>query len=185
MQNERVFLEEHLAKKIGTLGPFITVGNPEEKIAPLGAYRAYFKGEDWREAIPLWISATPLIIFIVGGSGNAAWEIEKIVEGGALGKTVFVFPGSEHLHATAQRDDHELRRSWFNQVMSDLAVQDNLAGTLCPSSAFLTFPAKGAPLVINVPTRNDLAFTISFELAYHSLFCRTTAPTHSGRQSGT
>lgn len=172
MDYERVSLEEHLGAQATELGPFIAIGSPEEKIAPIGAYRTYFEGEVWREVIPNWVEATPLIIFMVGASDGAAWEIEKIIERGALSRTIFVFPGPEHIRGAPRGDAmHQLRRSWFEQVLSHVGVDKNVAEALSSSTAFLTIPDNGSPVVVNVPTRNDLAYTVGFEISYYSLFC--------------
>lgn len=73
-------LEEVLAAESASVGPCITVGEPHEKLPPLGASREYLRGGDWRTAVTRLIEEAAVIIFILGETQNVLWEFETAIE---------------------------------------------------------------------------------------------------------
>lgn len=89
--NDSTF-EDLLAWQASRHGPVIAIGQPGTKLQPLGAVRDYFSDADWQTAVLKRINVASAIIFVVGRSPGAQWELAQLRERGALGKTLFVFP---------------------------------------------------------------------------------------------
>ncbi|MEL6317437.1 MAG: hypothetical protein AAFR16_07335, partial [Pseudomonadota bacterium] len=100
----RVRLEAAIADELARLGPFIAVGQPGETLPALGAARAYFSDDEWRDAVRDWIAKARLIVVIAGTTRWVAWELEQIQAAGKLDATVLLIP-------PRRGDDAETRRA--------------------------------------------------------------------------
>ena len=59
------------------IGPFITLGNPNDKLPEIGAYRDYVK-DDWKEVIKSYCEESSLILILEGVGEGLTWELEYI-----------------------------------------------------------------------------------------------------------
>jgi len=84
--------EDLLAWHAARLGPVIAIGQPGTRLQPLGAVRDYFSDDDWQTAVLKRINMSAAVVFVVGRSPGAQWELAQLCTRGALGKTLFVFP---------------------------------------------------------------------------------------------
>ncbi len=84
--------EDHIAWVASRVGPVIAIGQPGTKLQPLGAVRDYFDDDNWQSAVLKRINTSIAVIFVVGRSPGAQWELAQLRDRGALAKTVFVFP---------------------------------------------------------------------------------------------
>lgn len=84
--------EDLIAWIAARTGPVVAIGQPGTMLQPLGAVRDYFSDDGWQTAVLRRINLSAAVIYIVGRSPGAQWELEQIHSRGALGKTVFVFP---------------------------------------------------------------------------------------------
>jgi hypothetical protein len=75
----RPTLEEMVAYEADSLGPSIAIGEPGEKLPPLGASREYLRNEEWRTAVSKLIDEAALIIFILGDTDNLFWEFSTAI----------------------------------------------------------------------------------------------------------
>lgn len=89
--NDSTF-EDLVAWIASRLGPVIAIGQPGCVLQPLGAARDYFDDDEWQTAVLERINVSKAIVYIVGRSPGAQWELAQIRDRGALGRTVFVFP---------------------------------------------------------------------------------------------
>jgi len=89
--NDSTF-EDLIAWQAAKVAPVIAIGQPGTRLQPLGAVRDYFSDDDWQVAVLKRINVSSAVIFVVGRSPGAQWELTQIRERGALGKTLFIFP---------------------------------------------------------------------------------------------
>ncbi|PQZ92924.1 hypothetical protein CQ018_10660 [Arthrobacter sp. MYb227] len=89
--NDSTF-EDLIAWQSARVGPVIAIGQPGTRLQPLGAVRDYFSDDEWQTAVLRRINIASAVVFVVGRSPGAQWELAQLRERGALGKTVFVFP---------------------------------------------------------------------------------------------
>lgn len=90
--SRRVRIEELLGAQFSRLGPFIAVGMPGERLAPLGAYRAYLDDDNWQEAVLRWIDRSSVTVMVVGTTRWVRWELQQIQNFNAADKLIMVFP---------------------------------------------------------------------------------------------
>lgn len=88
----RFRLEEVIAQDISFLGPFIAIGQPKDRLAPLGAYRNYYADDEWKDAIKSWLERSRAIVAISGTTPSFGWEIDEVLSEALHGKLVVLFP---------------------------------------------------------------------------------------------
>jgi len=97
-------LEEALSTEMSLLGPFVAIGNPDEKLPMLGAMRSYFSDETWQGAIDEWIKKSRLIVLVSGRTKWVDWEIKTIINNGALNKLLIVFPPNKSSNLKSRQE---------------------------------------------------------------------------------
>ena len=85
-------IEEGIAPEFKSIGPFVGIGAPNEPLPELGAARAYFTSETWQDAIVKWVDMARLIIKVAGPTKWIRWELDTIIDCGALSKLVILIP---------------------------------------------------------------------------------------------
>lgn len=85
-------LEEVVARTCFSLAPLVTVANPAEERPEVGALREYLADDAWQPFVESTIGTADRILFILGTGNFTGWETEKILEAGALHKTLFIVP---------------------------------------------------------------------------------------------
>lgn len=93
-------LEEVVVRMLAPLGPAVAVGVPGERIPKLGALRAYYPEDQWREAVLSWISRSYVVVVVAGLSPWALWEFNHVLASGMDGRLLLVVP---HESDTAAR----------------------------------------------------------------------------------
>jgi len=72
--------EELLKKATRSLGPFIAVGKPGDKLPPLGAARLYLDDADWQKTVTKILKRAQLVFIKLGTSEGLVWETKKLVK---------------------------------------------------------------------------------------------------------
>jgi hypothetical protein len=89
-------IEHLLIKNLDHVGPVVAIGNPGDKLPPLGAARDYVKenfvGESWHDVVSALIRECTLIVMALGDSEGLHWEIETIRKCKMLHKLVILIP---------------------------------------------------------------------------------------------
>ena len=75
------------------------VGNPNDSLPRWGSRWYFYDDDDWQSNVKRMLSNASDIIVFVGFREGLAWEIQQIIAGGYLGKTLFLLPplNLEHL----------------------------------------------------------------------------------------
>jgi hypothetical protein len=84
--------EETLAWELSTYGPVIAIARPGGSIASLGAAREFLSDATWKDEVADRMAAASAIILTIGQTEGLGWEVRRVVEGGYLAKTTFIFP---------------------------------------------------------------------------------------------
>lgn len=93
MNNYKVSLEQYLSRTITeTIGPFVALGNPEDYLAPEGAFRAYASDKEWQNMFCQLAKSAAIILMQTGRSDNLKWELNTIRSAGLHGKLLIITP---------------------------------------------------------------------------------------------
>ncbi len=92
---QTIRLEEALAGIARSFGPFIAIGEPNEKMPDIGAARAYLGDDQWQEKVAQWMEKSLLITMIGGITPGLLWELDHLLKTGQPGKLIIFFPPSK------------------------------------------------------------------------------------------
>jgi hypothetical protein len=81
----------------------VALGEPGEKLPPLGAARAYSTDDRWQLHISDWAAEASQVVLLAGHTDNFWWEVRHLVASGSLGKAVFLLPGGDAYLAFRER----------------------------------------------------------------------------------
>ncbi|WP_319453239.1 MULTISPECIES: hypothetical protein [unclassified Mycobacterium] len=95
--------EESLVAALNVIGPVVALGEPGEKLPPLGAARAYSTDDRWQLHISDWAAEASQVVLLAGHTDNFWWEVRHLVASGSLGKAVFLLPGGDAYRAFRER----------------------------------------------------------------------------------
>jgi hypothetical protein len=71
--------EQTISRFLSHIGPVISIGRPNEILAPLGARRMYVDDTQWQNAVVELLEQSLLIVLRLGYSRGLSWEIETVV----------------------------------------------------------------------------------------------------------
>lgn len=74
------------------LGPVLALGEPGERVPPLGAFRVYFEQDDWKAGVSSLLENATYLVVSLGKTPSVTWEVSRLKELGLLDRTVFVVP---------------------------------------------------------------------------------------------
>lgn len=83
-------LDEILLEHATAYGPVVAIGNPTEKIPPLGAARILVQGEGWQEVVTSLTQAARAVVICPGRTEGVGWELALISAGGRIPRTIFL-----------------------------------------------------------------------------------------------
>jgi uncharacterized RDD family membrane protein YckC len=85
-------LESRLSTYFASMGPFIAVGAPKDRLPHLGAIRTLLSDAEWQTSVTGWMKDSQLIVLLAGTTHWIDWELGKIIELGHTGKLIVLFP---------------------------------------------------------------------------------------------
>jgi hypothetical protein len=85
-------IEEVAAESLRDAGPFIAIGDRDDRPPELGAFRAELPDDDWKGPARRWIRDARLIVMVMGTTPSVQWELQTIVAEGALAKLILLMP---------------------------------------------------------------------------------------------
>jgi hypothetical protein len=85
--------EEALVAALTVIGPVVALGEPGEKLPPLGAARAYTANDRWQLHISDWAAEASQVVLLAGHTASFWWEVRHLAAVRALNKAVFLLPG--------------------------------------------------------------------------------------------
>jgi hypothetical protein len=85
-------LEQLVVMNLIHQGPVIGLGNPADKLPPIGAAREYIRKGDWQAVIESLMEKSARIVLALEFSRNLQWEVETIRNKKLLQKTITLIP---------------------------------------------------------------------------------------------
>jgi hypothetical protein len=85
-------LELIVANIVSSLGPFVGLGAPNERVALLGASRAQRTEMEWQGAIHEWIAAARIVVMIAGETDWLRWELGQVIAHNKVRELIILFP---------------------------------------------------------------------------------------------
>jgi len=114
-------LEERLGALVAPIGPFITVGAPDEPLPKLGAARVYLATDSWQSKVIDLMDMAQLIVTAAGPTRSVQWELDTVLSRNAWSKLVVLMPPST-------QEDHAARWGAIVAELQNESWHDALAG---------------------------------------------------------
>jgi len=114
-------LEERLDAVVAPIGPFITVGAPDEPLQKLGAARVYLATDSWQSKVIDLMDRAQLIVTAAGPTRSVQWELDTVLSRNAWSKLVVLMPPST-------QEDHAARWGAIVAELQNESWHDALAG---------------------------------------------------------
>jgi hypothetical protein len=92
-----------LAKETRFVGPCIAIGEPGERLPPLGASREYLQHSDWKAVVQTLIGEAALILFYLGSGESLEWEFQTVMAKGARNRLLALTPPLRDTEAMCAR----------------------------------------------------------------------------------
>jgi hypothetical protein len=153
---EAFTLEEYVVSSVWRCGPVIAIGNPRERLNPLGAAREYVPEDRWRDAIHQYLDEAVLVVCILGSTPGLRWEYEAIAARRRKTDVVIVFPPRSR-EQLVQRWD-AFKGSFDPAVSVDLSSDPRLGEPLLA----LFSGAERRPSVFYSRFNNETAYGVAF-----------------------
>jgi hypothetical protein len=111
--------EEHLARALGRLGPFVAIGRPGEPLPELGAVRLYVEDDRWQQEVRRLMARAGAVVLTAGQSQGLKWELQEAVARlDPQRLLIFVPPGADPRGGTAARQDaYDGFRLWAEGIL--------------------------------------------------------------------
>jgi hypothetical protein len=90
--------EEQLAMVMNEIGPFITIGPPEEELSESGAARMYVDAGQWQERVNDLITKAQLAVIRIGETEGLWWEIQLVLSKVKPERIIFLIPRDRKLY---------------------------------------------------------------------------------------
>lgn len=72
--------EEQLVAKLTKVGPVVAIGDPDEELPKLGAYRMYVGHDQWKQAVADLMERSQLVVLRIGLTEGILWELQRCVD---------------------------------------------------------------------------------------------------------
>ncbi len=139
--------EEHLARALGRLGPFVAIGRPGERWPELGADRLYVQDEHWQREVQGLMGRAAAVVLAAGDSPGLKWELqEAVARVGPERLLIFVPPAPGPAGTAADRQEAYGRfRRWAESTLPG-GLPEQIG-----SASFIYFAADWAPRLLTPP----------------------------------
>jgi|GEM_PF-2790449 len=105
---QRMEFERQVEEALRPFGLLVGLGRPLEH---LGAGRIQISDEDWKMTIRRLMDAADLIVLLPSARGGTIWEVDQLLESGAIAKTIVIDPPNP---PDAVADGFDLAAEWAN-----------------------------------------------------------------------
>jgi hypothetical protein len=136
--------EQRLTSLLRKVAELTAIGDPTEKLAPLGAARDYFEDENWQERVDDMLADGGLILLHAGDSPGLGWEVERVISLDQPERMILSLP----LHARGQLR-RDVRYAHFRERFGDLFPRGLPEGA--EETQYLYFDADWTPNRLDEP----------------------------------
>jgi hypothetical protein len=154
-------LDDLLAQRFAFHGAVVAIGKPSDVRLPTGAFRKYIADTEWQSTVAMYLHLSNTVLLAVGDTPGIGWEIDKVIEIGALQKTIFIsMPGRsvifDYFCKIGIYDERAYRQKSYKKL-------------LC---VFLCAPNRA--VCIWADNQNEASYDVALRIAHIEYFVETT-----------
>ncbi len=106
------------------VGPVVAIGQPGERLPPVGAARDYVPDDSWKEWVTGWMDQAQAVILVLGHTMGVAWEAVTLLDKGLLSRAVLILPPDSGADRDALLESF-LRHTQSETLAASLASLDH------------------------------------------------------------
>jgi hypothetical protein len=158
--------EQHIVNDLHRVGPAISIGEPGQRLQPLGAARDYLTGGDWKHTVGQLIDQAALVVFILGSSESLVWELEEALARGRKAHVLVIAPPDP------KRADVE--RRWASFVEATARIVGGRLPEILPKGRLLAlfFAGEDVVMVVSRARERKRSFALVRSLPEYRLWLR-------------
>lgn len=108
--------EQDLAVVLDDVAPFVTIGDPTERLPQLGAARLYADDDEWRATVEDLLARGGTVILHAGDSPGLGWEVERILALGQPERVILSLPLTDPRQKRSREERYADFRSRFGEA---------------------------------------------------------------------
>ena len=151
--------EEVLVNVLSDIAPVYAIGDPNDKMMPLGASRVYVEDRHWKATVVKLAQKAAVLVLRLGETDSFWWEVEMAAQSVPLDKILFVVPESKTFNNVATLYKILLDNG-VDIKLVDVSIDKKLTGSI---SSFLFFSQDGKPVARSVKTPRFSRIVLSYE----------------------
>ena len=151
--------EEVLVSVLSDIAPVYAIGDPKDKMMPLGASRIYVDDEHWKSTVTDMMNRAVVVVLRLGKTDSFWWEVETAVKNISLEKVMFVVPESKTFSNVATLYKILLEHN-VDIKQFDISIERKNQGSI---SSFLFFDSEGQAITTEVKTPRLTRLVLSYE----------------------
>jgi hypothetical protein len=110
--------EEQLAKVLRRIGPVISIGNPKDRLTPLGAARLYVSDESWPDRVVKLLDSASCVVIFAGTTTGLLWEVETAIKRARRPESILIVLPQTREESLRQRRYGEFRGHFASMLPS-------------------------------------------------------------------
>jgi hypothetical protein len=164
--------EDELADMLRHYGPFVAIGNDDDKVFTFGASRVELKDDEWQPVVLRWMAASMMIVMIPGRTEGLRWEIENVIAGNHVTRLLVFFPPrSTGLFGSAREEDRAARWAMMVECFAGTPWHRAAQAADISDAVAAHFSADGRIVVIRKSQAVDWDYRLAIPFAIYGMLC--------------
>lgn len=170
--------EDELADMLRQYGPFVAIGNDDDKIFTFGASRVQLNDDEWQPVVLRWMAASMMIVMIAGRTEGLRWEIENVIAGNHVPRLLVFFPPrSTGPFGSSREEDRAARWAMMVECFSETPWYGAAQAADISDAVAVHFSDDGRIVVIRKAHAVDWDYRLAIPFAIYGILCH-------GRRAG-
>jgi hypothetical protein len=158
--------EQHIVNDLHRVGPAISIGEPGQRLQPLGAARDYLTDGNWKHTVGQLIDQAALVVFVLGSSESLVWELEETLARGRKAQVLVIAPPDPKGGAVERR--------WASFVEATAGIFGGRLPQILPEGRLLAlfFAGEEVVMVVSRARERKRSFALARSLPEYRLWLR-------------
>jgi hypothetical protein len=164
--------EDELADMLRRYGPFVAIGNDDDKVFTFGASRVELKDDEWQPVVLRWMAASMMIVMIPGRTEGLRWEIENVIAGNHVPRLLVFFPPrSTGRFENAREEDRAARWAMMVECFAGTPWHRAAQAADISDAVAAHFSVDGRIVVIRKAQAVDWDYRLAIPFAIYGMLC--------------
>lgn len=150
--------EQSLAEMFESVGPFVAIGAPGERLPPLGAARLYLEDDNWQAKVRELLNRAGLVLIFGGSTKGLGWEFDQVVKTIHPSRVAIMVPNN----AETYEKFRTIASNAANVFLPPFPSGDMLKYATFGLAGFISFDDNWGPYFKSLPKASNRGRGLSF-----------------------